>query len=56
MTSTRRRHQDPRRLGFDRLYIIPTDADTIIAYAAIFDRGGSASVTDPLIESIHFVR
>jgi hypothetical protein len=41
---------------FHRVYVIPSDADTILGYTALFDRSGIASVTDPLIESIHFVR
>ncbi|HEY7968830.1 MAG TPA: hypothetical protein VID95_02475 [Candidatus Limnocylindrales bacterium] len=39
-----------------RLYIIPTDADTIIAYAAIFRGGATLTLADRLIKSIHFVR
>ena len=39
-----------------RLYIIPTDADTIIAYAAIFHGGATLTLADRLIESIHFLR
>jgi len=37
-----------------RVYVIPSDADTILAYTALLDRSGIASVTDPLIGSIHF--
>jgi hypothetical protein len=38
-----------------RVYIVPSDADTILAYTALFDRSGIATVTDPLIGSIHFL-
>jgi hypothetical protein len=37
-----------------RVYVIPSDADTILAYTALFARSAIASVTDPLIRSIHF--
>ena len=39
-----------------RVYVVPSDADTILAYTALFDRSGIASVTDPLIETVQFQR
>ena len=45
-----------RPTGFHRVYVIPSDADTILAYTTLFDRKRVESVTDPLIESIHFQR
>ena len=44
------------RPRFIASYVIPSDADTILAYTALFDPSGVASVADPLIESIHFQR
>jgi hypothetical protein len=48
--------QDLAAAPFHRVYVIPSAADTILAYTALFDRSGVVSVADPLIESIHFQR
>ncbi len=47
---------DPRsKAPIHRLYVIPSDADTIVAVTGIFNRSGIAAVTDRLVSSIHFL-